>query len=198
PWGHWLRRALLGVAVVTAAVLSFPQFHPSGPGYHVGDIAREKVVAPFEFHVKKDDATLAHERDMAALAVPPVATRDARVWLDVAGRYASFEEGVTSAGARADDPAEREAMLRQLGVSLPAETYRTLAMPNRAGRVLGTARAILADQFARGIVADRRSPSFAGATDVSVRSSAVEQKTPLDSLWDLRDCDARARASADA
>ncbi len=197
PWGHWARRALLAAVVIAAAVLAFPQFHPSGSGYHVGDIARERVVAPFDFHVKKDMPTLAHERDLAALAVPPVAARDARVWLDVEGRFASFEEGVTSAGARADDPAEREAMLRQLGVSLPAETYHTLATPGRAPRVLGTARAILAELFARGVVADRRAPSFAGATDVNVQSASGEVSTSLDSLWDLRDCDARARAAAE-
>src|SRR5689334_21186936 len=127
PWGHWARRALLAALTILAAVLAFPQFHVSGPGYRVGDIARERVVAPFNYHIKKDDATLAHERDLAALAVPPVAARDARVALDVEGRYASFEEGVTSAGARADDSGEREAMLRQLGVSLPAETYHALA-----------------------------------------------------------------------
>jgi hypothetical protein len=184
--------------VVTAAVLAFPQFHAARTGYHVGDIARERVVAPFDFHIKKDDATLAHERDLAAVGVPPVAARDARVWLDVEGRYASFEEGVTAAGARADDPAEREVMLRQLGVSLPAETYHALASPARAARVLGAGRAILSDLFARGVVADRRAPAFVGTTSVAVRSSVGEQLVPLDSLWDLRDCDARARLTADA
>jgi putative nucleotidyltransferase with HDIG domain len=193
-----VRRALLSLVVVAAGVFAFPQIHPSGFGYHPGDIARERVVAPFDFHVQKDDAALAHERELAGLAVPPVAVHDPRVWVDVEGRLASFEDGVNAATARTTDAPEREAQLRQLGVSLPPDAFRALAVAGRAPRILGSAHAILADLFARGIVADRHAPLFTGATVLSVRTPAGEQPTSLDSLWDLRECDARARGTAEA
>jgi putative nucleotidyltransferase with HDIG domain len=198
PWGRWVRRALLSLVVVAAGVFAFPQIHPAGLGYHPGDIARERVVAPFDFHVQKDEAALAHERELAGLAVPPVAVHDPRVWVDVEGRLTSFDEGVNAATARASEAPEREAQLRQLGVSLPPDAFRALAAAGRAPRILDSAHAILADLFARGIVADRHAPLFTGATVLSVRTPAGEQPTALDSLWDLRECDARARGTAEA
>src|SRR5262249_35784389 len=72
-WGHHVARlAMVAVLLAAAAVL------PTGQGalerlrYREGDIARERVVAPADFRVQKDDVTLRREQEEAALAVPPV------------------------------------------------------------------------------------------------------------------------------
>jgi hypothetical protein len=116
-----VHRVLLAVLVVAAGVLSFPQPRTQGSSYQVGDVARERVTAPFDFHIRKDEAELRRERDVAARAIPPVLRRDPRIWVDAQGRYASFAEGAASIMVRTGPGAERQALLRQLGVPLTAE-----------------------------------------------------------------------------
>jgi hypothetical protein len=77
-WGHHAARfAMVALLLAAAAVL------PTGQGalerlrYREGDIARERVVAPSDFRVQKDDATLRREQEEAALAVPPCSRRRA-------------------------------------------------------------------------------------------------------------------------
>jgi putative nucleotidyltransferase with HDIG domain len=196
PWGGWLQRLLLSGIVVVAGVASFPQLRPAGTAYRVGDISRERVTAPFDFHVRKDDAVLARERDAAALAVPPVVASDQRVWDDARRRFASFSEGATSILARNVDPDERQALLRQLGAPLPAETYAALSAPTRATRVLASAERVIDELYATGVLADKRAPAMLGATTVDLRSPAGERPVNVDSLVDLRQAAAAARARA--
>ncbi len=196
PWGRWLRRVLLAFVVVASGVLAFPQTRPAGLSYRVGDISRERVVAPFDFHVRKDEAILAREREVAARAVPPVAARDPRVAGDVKGRFASFSESANSILDRNVEPSERVALLRQLGASLPSVTYATLAAPTRAPRVLAQAARTLDDLFAEGVLADKRAPAFTGQAAIDVRSLEGEVSVPLDSLPDLREADVLARTAA--
>ena len=198
PWGRWTRRIGLALLVVAAGVLAFPQTRPAGTTYRVGDIVRERVVAPFDFHVRKDESVLTRERETAALAIPPVVARDSRVDLDSKTRLVSFSEDAASILARNSEPSERIALLRQLGAALPAETYDALTAPARAARVLQAAQGILDDLYAVGLLADRRSPAFLGAARVDMRLPAGEASVPIDSLYDLREADARARAKAAA
>ena len=198
PWGRWLRRVGLALIVVVCGVLAFPQKRSAGLTYRVGDISRERVVAPFDFHVRKDETLLARERDQAAQAVPPVVVRDPRVGVDVQGRFATFVEGANAIHARNVEPSERVAMLRQLGAPLPAETYVALSAPSRAQRVLAAAEHSLDDLFAIGVLADKRAPAFLAQVTVDVRSPAGELPVALDSLLDLREADVRAGAAAQA
>jgi len=196
PWGGWLQRLLLSGIVVVAGVAAFPQLRPAGTTYRVGDISRERVTAPFDFHVRKDDAVLARERDAAALAVPPVVASDQRVWDDARRRFAGFSEGATSILARNVDPDERQALLRQLGAPLPAETYAALSAPTRATRVLAASERVINELYATGVLADKRAPAMLGATTVDLRSPAGERPVNVDSLVDLRQAAAAARARA--
>lgn len=182
--------------VVVAGVLAFPQTRPAGTAYRVGDIVRERVVAPYDFHVRKDESVLAREREAAALTIPPVVARDSRVDVDSRGRLVSFSQDAGTILARNVEATERVALLRQLGAPLPAETYSALASPARSPRVLQSALGILDDLFAVGLVADKRAPSFLGARAVDMRLPGGETLVPLDSLLDLREADTRARARA--
>jgi putative nucleotidyltransferase with HDIG domain len=191
-----MRRSCLAVLVIATGVLVFPQAAQIGPGYRVGEVARERLAAPFDFHIRKDDAVLARERDAAARAVSPVLRREPGVWTDVQGRFASFAERATDVVARTPAGAERQARLRQLGVPLTADAYVALGTPARATRVFDETRRFLDEAFAVGIVADKRAPALNGRTVADVRSAAGERTVPLDSLYDLREVGVAARNRA--
>jgi putative nucleotidyltransferase with HDIG domain len=193
-----VRRALLAVLVIAAGVMAFPQARTQGSGYQVGEVARERVAAPFDFRIRKDEAVLAREREAAARAIPPVLKRDARVWGDVQGRYASFAEDAAGILARTQPGAERQALLRQLGVPLTADAYAALSSPARAERVFAEAGRFLDEAFAIGVVADKRAPALAGRTVADLATGAGERTVPLDSLYDLREVNAAAQRRAAA
>jgi hypothetical protein len=197
PWGRYLRRVLLGLIVLVAGTLAFPQ-RGGRSGYEVGDVARDRVLAPFDFHIRKDEALLTRERDAAAREVPPVFQREPRVEVDVTQRFTGFRQNVGSALDRGSPGAEREALLRQLGVALPSETFAALASPGRAGRVLENAAVLLDEFLAAGVVADKRTGELAGRTSVTVRTPAGEQPVAVDSLFDLREVTVAAQARAAA
>src|SRR5205814_130367 len=66
-WGHHAARLVMVVVLLAAAALL-----PTGQEmldrlrYREGDIARERVVAPEDFRVQKDDATLRRQQEEAA------------------------------------------------------------------------------------------------------------------------------------
>src|SRR5512136_3176653 len=78
-WGHFSIRALLALLVLAfAAFLTGGQRSGDRLRYREGDIARERVVAPYDFRVEKEEAELRREQAQAAAAVPPVYAVDAR------------------------------------------------------------------------------------------------------------------------
>jgi putative nucleotidyltransferase with HDIG domain len=199
PWGRIARRIGIVLFVIAAGVAAFPQGKTSGRSYEVGDVARERVTAPYDFHIQKDDALLARELDAAARAVPVVLADDPRVRADALGRLASFRERATGVIERTSAPAERQALLRQLGVPLPADAYAAFGTTARAHRTIDVARDVLGEVYAVGVVADKRAPALLGQREVSLRSATGETTVALDSLLDLREVDgiARARAAQD-
>src|SRR6266850_6099752 len=91
-----VRLAMVGALLALAAIL--PGTHGGASRrYREGDIARDRVVASFDFRVEKDEAALRREQTQAAAAVPPVFVRDARVSSDMLGRLAVFQERALAA-----------------------------------------------------------------------------------------------------
>src|SRR5436190_24114337 len=92
-WGYYAARTLL-VAVLLAAAAFLPR--ERGPGdryrYHEGDIARERIVAPYAFPVDKDEVTLRRQQEEAAASVAPVFVVDARVSSEMFTRFGAFQE----------------------------------------------------------------------------------------------------------
>src|SRR5688572_23845758 len=92
-WGYYAVRLLLVlVLLAVAAVLPTDRGVPERYRYREGEIARERVVAPYDFRVEKDEAALRQEQARAAAAVQPVFVVDPRVSGDMLGRFASFQE----------------------------------------------------------------------------------------------------------
>lgn len=180
-----VRLLMVGALLALAAVL--PAGHGGGPQrYHEGDIARERVVAPFDFRVEKDEAELRREQSQAAAAVTPVFVRDARVSSDMLGRLAVFQERALAAvldpaGVRS---AERAARLRDLGVPLSEGSADALAAPARARRVLKELGAWLHDVYAAGVIDEKRGGQILGYHTISLREGDTEQPRAASMLYD--------------
>ena len=87
-WGYYAVRTLLVLALLALAAAPIGHGGPARFHYREGDIARERVVAPFDFRVEKDEATLRREQEQAAAAVPPVFVVDQRVSTETLARFA--------------------------------------------------------------------------------------------------------------
>jgi putative nucleotidyltransferase with HDIG domain len=191
-WGYFSVRVLLVAALLaTAAAL------PGGRGplqkyrYREGDIARDRVVAPYDFRVLKDEAALRREQEQAAAAEPPVFVVDARVSTESLNRFAVFQEQaialVLDPGL---GPSERAARLRTLGVPLSEENAGALSAPGRARRVLRELGGWLHEVYEAGVVAEKRSGTVQGYRTVQVRDGDVEAPRAVSLLFDRREAQA--------
>ena len=135
-----------------------------------GEIARERVVAPYDFAIQKDEATLRREQEEAGNAVAPVLVVDARAQAEVLNRWATFEE---RARALLDDDrlgaAERLARLKTLGVTLEGDAAAAFASGNRARRVLSELGPWLTDVVQSGVVAEKKNGFVLGYRTVTLR-----------------------------
>ena len=188
-WGFFAVRALLVLVLLALAAL-LPSGH-GAPGrfrYHEGDIARDRVVAPYDFRVEKDEAALRREQSQAAAAVPPVFMVDTRVSSDMLGRFALFQEKalavVLSPTAR---PADRADRVRALGVPLSEESAGALAAPGRARRALRELGTWLHDIYEAGVVAEKRGDALQGYRSVNLQDGESEAPRPAGLLYDRRE-----------
>ncbi len=200
-WRYYLARVgmvalLLGVA---AALV------PGGRSqdrlrYREGDIARERVVAPYDFRVLKEGATLRREQEAAAGAVPPVFAADPRISEDNLTRFAAFQEKVLAAvGDPTSSVEDRAGQLKGLGVPLSDEAAQSLAAPGRARRVLRDLSEWLNEILGAGVVAEKRGGQLLGYRAVTVRQGEAETLRAVGTLYDRREAlsqvERRARAS---
>jgi putative nucleotidyltransferase with HDIG domain len=168
--------------------------------YNAGDIARERVVAPFDFRVQKEEGELRRQQQQAAAAVPPVMVVDTRISSETQTRYATFQERVlTVVSGTETTPAERAHELKGLGVPLSDEAAQALAVPARARRALRELGAVLNEIYGAGVVAEKKNDLLLGYRSVNVREGDVETPRPASMLYDRHEAltriDARARAT---
>jgi cyclic-di-AMP phosphodiesterase PgpH len=192
-WGYYSVRALLMLALLAVAA-TLPG---SGQGrdkyrYSVGDIPRERVVAPFDFRVQKEESQLRREQAQAAAAVPPVFLVDGRVSSETLNRFANFQERVTATVLDATlSPADRAQRLRTLGVPLSDEAAQALASPGRARRAMRELGSVLNEVFSAGVVAEKHNDLLFGYRNVILREGETESTRPVSLLYDRREALAR-------
>lgn len=200
-WGYFLVRVLLVVLLLgVAAVLPGRGNAPEKLRYRVGDISTDRVIAPFDFRIEKDDAALRAEQDAAASAVPPVYVVDPRVSADMQRRYATFQERVLAAVSdESPRPGERIERLRTLGVPLSEESARALTAQGRARQVLTAMNGWLTEIYEAGVVDEKRNGQIQGYTAVRLRKGEAETTQPASLLYDRAEAqellERRARAS---
>ena len=200
-WGYFAVRLLLVLALIgTAAALPGTRGVRERFRYREGDIARERVVAPYDFRVEKDEASLRREQAQAATAVPPVYVVDSRVSSDMLGRLALFQEKalgvVMSPGVK---PGDRVDHVRALGVPLSEESAVALSAPGRARRVMRELGGWLNDLYRSGVVTEKRNGLLQGYRSVSVRDAEAEAPHSVSLFYDRREAlalvERRARAA---
>jgi len=188
-WGYFGVRLLLVLLLLALAAL-LPGLRGGGDrfNYREGDIMRERVVAPYDFRVEKDEAVLRREQAQAAAAVPPVFVADPRVSADMLARLGAFQEKVfavvLSPGIK---PAERVGRVRALGVPLSEESAVALSAPGRARRVLRELGGWLNDLYRAGVVAEKRNGTVQGNLAIQLRDGESEAPQSVSLLYDRRE-----------
>lgn len=153
-----------------------------------GEIARERIVAPYDFRIEKDEAALRREQDEAALAVPPVFVVDARAQSESMARWAAFEErAMAIVSDPATGPALRIDRLRQLGVPLGDQALESLAAPGRARKALGELTGWLGEIAQAGVVAEKRGQFILGYRTITLRDGEGETAVPASRFLEKRD-----------
>jgi hypothetical protein len=188
-WGYFSARAgLVAALLAIAAFLPVARGVPEKYRYREGDIARERVVAPTDFRVEKDETELRREQDQAAAAVHPVFTVDPRVSSETLSRFGSFQERVlATVGDASLRSAERAQRLKGLGVPLSDESANALAAPGRARRAMQEIGAWLHDVYSSGLVAEKRDGLISGYRVIAVREGETETPRSTGSLQDRRE-----------
>jgi hypothetical protein len=188
-WGYFGVRLLLVAALLALAAL-LPGLRGGGDRFHYreGDIMRERVVAPYDFRVEKDESVLRREQTQAAAAVPPVFVVDTRVSGEMLARLAAFQEKafgvVLSPGIK---PADRAGRVRALGVPLSEESAIALSAPGRARRALRELGSWLNDLYRAGVVAEKRNGTVQGVLSIQLRDGESEAPHSVSLLYDRRE-----------
>ncbi|HET7226602.1 MAG TPA: HDIG domain-containing protein [Candidatus Eisenbacteria bacterium] len=188
-WGYFAVRALL-VAILLAVAAWLPSGHgaPDRLRAREGDIARDRVVAPYDFRVEKDQATLRREFAAAAAQVPPVYRVDPAVSTASLQRFAQFQAralGVVLAPSI--PPAERPARLRALGIPLSESGAEALSAPGRARRVLRELGPWLHEVYDAGVVEEKKNGTLQGHPTVSLQDGERESPRDASLLYDRRE-----------
>ncbi len=188
-WGYYAVRALL-----LALLLALAGLLPSHPRveekyrYRLGDIARERIVAPYDFRVQKDEGTLRREQQAASVAVPPVFVVDTRVSSETLDRFAQFQEKALQLVLDpALPPQERSSGLQALGVPLTDESARALGAPGRARRALRDLGGWLHDLLAAGVAPEKHDDLLQGYHSIVLRDGENEQPRAASLLYDRRE-----------
>ena len=90
-WAYYAVRLLLVVMLLgLAAALPGGTRGREKYRYHEGDIARERIVAPYAFRIDKDETTMRRQQELAAASVAPVFVVDARLSSEMYSRFGTF------------------------------------------------------------------------------------------------------------
>jgi hypothetical protein len=188
-WGYYAARlGLIGLLLAAAAVL--PTGHGPGDRFRLreGEIARDRVVAPFDFRVQKDETTLRREQEEAALAVPPVFVEDARAQSEMMNRWTTFQDHALALVSDVRiSPPDRAARLKALGVPIDEDAAEALAAPGRARRALDALGGWLGEVARSGVIAEKKGGLVLGYRMLSLRAGEGEAITPASRFVEKRE-----------
>jgi len=181
PTRPWRRRGvvygiLLSLAFIIVLELLFPRALPeTGVELQVGQVAREEIVAPYDFDVLKSEDAIEQERTAAAEQVVPVFRLDESVQTVSRTSFGDFLTRVYEIRGGTEPRQQRLDMLGQLGVVLSESTREILLSEERAAVVEERAREILFVLYDTGILRERGTPEM--ATDATVTLLKGEEES---------------------
>jgi len=174
PARPWQRREvlygiLLSLAFIIVLEMLFPQALPeTGVELQVGQVAREEIVAPFDFRVLKSEDALEQERANAAALVVPVFRLDQNVQAVSRTSLGDFLTRVYEIRGGTEPRQQKLDMLGQLGVVLSESTREILLSTARAQAVEERAREILFLIYETGVLRERGAPELADDATVTL------------------------------
>jgi putative nucleotidyltransferase with HDIG domain len=205
--GQALRWGVVGGTILALTYLSSHRRVTEYGDLREGTVARERIVAPFTFWVKKGQAE--HERDLekARRSVPLLMIFDPSAGpAQVASLDSLFRDLLTFSRAPAFDSSREMALKREArSRAIPEDALRILlgvervrgvgaVTPEQVASLRGAAREVLTGFYASGIVGDKSDLIEEGEERVSILKGDAE--TVLD-LEDLRDVEGVAGALPD-
>ena len=171
PARPWRRRTvvygiLLSLAFIIVLELLFPRALPeTGVELQVGQVAREEIVAPYDFDVLKSEDAIEQERTAAAEQVVPVFRLNEDAQTLSRTELGDFLTRVYEIRGGTEPMQQKLDMLGQLGVVLSESTREILLHEGRASVVEERAREILFVLYDTGILRERGTPEMpTGAT----------------------------------
>jgi len=197
-WGYYAARIGLVTVLLAAAA-----FVPAGRtpwdryGLREGEISRERVVAPYDFRVQKDESALRREQEEAALAVPPVFVADARAKAALLDRWTTFQQHALALVSDVRiSPSDRAAKLKALGVPLDDDAAEALASPGRAKRALAALGGWLSEVAQAGVVAEKKGGFILGYRTIVLRDGDSEAPAGTGQFFEKREAVDRIAAHA--
>ncbi len=192
PVQPWRRREvlygiLLSLAFIIVLELLFPRALPeTGVELQVGQVAREEIVAPYDFDVLKAEDKLEQERTAAAEQVVPVFRLDETVQTASRTSFGDFLTRVYEIRGGPEPRQQRRDMLGQLGVVLSESTREILLSESRAQVVEERAREILFLLYDAGILRERGTPEITTDATVTLLRGDEESIVQLRSFFPER------------
>jgi putative nucleotidyltransferase with HDIG domain len=164
--GAALRRHVALAALGIVAFVIVLEFAFQGPMFgggvdlQPGQVAREEIIAPFDFDVLKSEEELAGERESAAAGVIPVFRLNEEVHTESRKRFGDFVTRVYDVRGGEESRRQKLDLLGQLGVALSDSTREILLDARASGTIEERAREILFSSHERGILRARGGPGL--------------------------------------
>ncbi len=192
-----LHGALVAGAFLFALEILFPAAEPT-TGFDLleGQVARQDVVAPFDFDVLKTEGELEEERNAAEADVLPVFKYDDSEQTELRQRFGAFLARVYDIRSGSESERQKLDMVGQLGVALSDSTRRVLLDPQTSGVVEERAREILYALSERGILRTRGAPPLSADETVMLIRDDVETMARVGQFLSRTDVPAAVRREA--
>ncbi len=188
PGPAWRRREviygiLISVAFIVALELVFPRALPeTGAELQVGQVAREEILAPYDFKVLKSPDELEQQRTAEAEKITPVFRVLEGVRSASRAALADFLTQVYDIRSGPEPERQKLDMLGQLGVVLSESTREILLDPARADAVEERAREVRLMLYERGILRQQGMPEMGTQPEVALIEGEDERLTELDTF----------------
>ncbi|MBN2564765.1 MAG: hypothetical protein JXB46_03560, partial [Candidatus Eisenbacteria bacterium] len=157
------RKIIWGLVMVLVFLAILERMFPAavpGSGIEVsaGNIAREDIVAPFDFDVLKSEDRLEEDRNYAEATTVPVYVYDESVQVEQRRRLADLLDRIYAIRNGSESMRQKKEMLGQLSVALSDSARDVLLNPNQAPAVEDQARRTLNLLHEKGIFRARGTP----------------------------------------
>lgn len=186
--GKTLRRLAIGAALVSIIMLLYmPRSSSKGLLLAEGQIAKENILAPFDFPVLKSDDELDKERSVEARKVLPVVRESEETTQSIKNRVKDFFLAVESAIDEEIESAEQQSRLAELEGDFTEAAGTVLLDLTNETRLRQDVVRFFDEVLSRGVLTDKKVFEEADYNRLSVIRDGEEYALGLDRFLDLEE-----------